>query len=92
MSISVVCVHTDPDKAFIFQPKSIYIFLISFFLHKNLCCGYSLDVPCPVAFNEYPQFMKNILQIHHLIWSYDFIMVHLSYIVLNILTCNAIAI
>ena len=34
----------------------------------------------------------NIMWIHHLIWSYDFVMVHLSSGVLNILTCNAIAI
>ena len=25
------------------------------FLHKNLCCGYSLESPCRGDSNEYPQ-------------------------------------
>ena len=36
-----------------------YFFL---FLHKHICCGYSLEAPRRVASNEYPQhmfFMKN---------------------------------
>ena len=37
------------------------------FLHENICCGYSLEVPCRGASNEYPQHMfswrnkKNII-------------------------------
>ena len=31
-----------------------YFFL---FLHKNICCGYSLEVPRQGASNEYPQRM-----------------------------------
>ena len=31
-----------------------YFFL---FLHKNICCGYSLEVPWQGTFNEYPQHM-----------------------------------
>ena len=27
------------------------------FLHKNICCGYSLEVPHQGASNEYPQHM-----------------------------------
>ena len=27
------------------------------FLHKNICCGYSLEAPCQGASNEYPQCM-----------------------------------
>ena len=27
------------------------------FLHKNICCGYSLEAPCWGASNEYPQHM-----------------------------------
>ena len=44
--------------------------LISFlFLHKIICCGYSLEAPCRGASNEYPQHMflwrnkKNIMWI-----------------------------
>ena len=27
------------------------------FLHKNICCGYSIEAPWQVASNEYPQHM-----------------------------------
>ena len=30
------------DKIFFFNPKVLIFF---FFLHKNICCGYSLEVP-----------------------------------------------
>ena len=50
---------------------------ISFsFLHKNICCGYSLEAPQQGASNEYPQHMfswrnrKNIMWIPPLICSY----------------------
>ena len=33
------------------------IFLIFLFLHKNICCGYSLEVPQRGTSNEYPQHM-----------------------------------
>ena len=32
----------------------IFFFL---FLHKNICCGYSFEVPCQGTSNEYPQDM-----------------------------------
>ena len=33
------------------------------FLHKNICCGYSLEAPHQGASNEYPQhiFMEKII-------------------------------
>ena len=34
-----------------------YFFLIFLFLHKNICCGYSLEAPCRGASNDYPQYM-----------------------------------
>ena len=46
------------------------------FLHKNICCGYSLEAPRRGASNEYPQHMfswrnkKNILWIPPFICSY----------------------
>ena len=46
------------------------------FLNKNICCGYSLEVPRRGAFNEYPQHMfssrnkKNIMWIPPLICCY----------------------
>ena len=36
-------------------PDGIHIFFL--FLHKNICCGYSLEVPHRSASNEYPQHM-----------------------------------
>ena len=39
---------------FFFNPKVLIFFLC---LHKNICCGYSLEVPCRGASNEYPQHM-----------------------------------
>ena len=56
-----------------FQPKNTDIFL---FLHKNICCGYSAEVPQWGTSDEYPQHRftfrskKNIKQILSLIWSY----------------------
>ena len=29
--------------------------IFSLFLHKNICCGYSLGAPRRGAFNDYPQ-------------------------------------
>ena len=55
-----------PDKALFFQ-KKIDIFLI---LHKNICCGYSLEAPLRGASNEYPQYMfSSRNQIDHEIFS-----------------------
>ena len=31
--------------------------IVFLFLHKNICCGYSLEVPQGGASNEYPQHM-----------------------------------
>ena len=65
--------HIAPDKMYFFQLKIIDIFL---FLHKNICCGYSLEVPHWGTSNEYPQHMflwrnkKNIFLDNPLIWSY----------------------
>ena len=39
-------------KAFFFYQKALIFFL---FLHENLCCGYSLEVPHWGTSNEYPQ-------------------------------------
>ena len=35
-------------------PHNIFFY---FFLHKNICCGYSLEVPQQCASNEYPHHM-----------------------------------
>ena len=32
-----------------------YFLLILLFLHENIRCGYSLEVPCQATPNEYPQ-------------------------------------
>ena len=37
-----------------FSPKVLIFFL---FVHRNICCGYSLEAPCRGASNEYPQHM-----------------------------------
>ena len=55
----------------LFQPKNMDIFL---FLHKNIHCGYSLDVPRRGTSNEYPQYMflsrnkKHIYLIPPIFW------------------------
>ena len=38
--------------AFFFNQKELTFYL---FLHKKICCGYSLEVPHRAATNEYPQ-------------------------------------
>ena len=57
------------------KKKQLMFFL---FLHKNICCWYSLEAPRWGTSNEYPQHMfflwrnqKNIFLIPCLIWSYD---------------------
>ena len=56
--------HIAADEACFFTQKVLIFFL---FLHKNIRCGYSLEVPCQGTSNEYPQHMflrrnkKNIL-------------------------------
>ena len=42
------------DKEHFSNKKISIIFL---FLHKNICCGYSLEAPCWNTSNEYPQHM-----------------------------------
>ena len=53
-----VVVSTTPDKVSLFVflfflPKSKDFFFL--FLHKNIGCGYSLEVPRRGTSNEYPQ-------------------------------------
>ena len=65
--------HSNRKGAFFIQ-KMLIAFL---FLHKNKCCGYSLEVPHRGASNEYPQHTfswrnkKNNMWIPPLICSYD---------------------
>ena len=70
--------YIAPDKVLFSQPKIVDIFLISpqkHNLHKNICCGYSLEARHKGASNEYPQHMftwrnkKNIFLIPTLIWN-----------------------
>ena len=35
--------------------RRVYVKIAFFFLHKNICCCYSLEVPHGVTFNENPQ-------------------------------------
>ena len=60
-----------------FNPKVLIFFL---FVHKNICCGYSLEVPRWGASNEYPQHMfswrhKTIIELFgrktRLIWNHE---------------------
>ena len=37
--------------------KAVSGLIIFLFLHKNICCGYSLEVPLRGTSNEYPQQM-----------------------------------
>ena len=52
------------DRVLFFHPKMLISFL---FLHKSICCGYSLEAPRRGASNEYTQHMflwrnkKNIM-------------------------------
>ena len=46
--------HIALDKALFFNQKVAIFFL---FLDKNICCGYSLEVPRWGTSNEYPQHM-----------------------------------
>ena len=56
------------DEAFFSSKKMLISFV---FLNKNICCGYSLEVPRRGTSNEYPQHMyssrnqKNIMWIPH---------------------------
>ena len=45
--------HQIAPNNTIFWPKSTDFL----FLHKYVCCGYSLEVPCRGASNEHPQHM-----------------------------------
>ena len=66
-------VHSSRLSAF--SIRSVLIFYL--FLHKNICCGYSLEAPHRGAFNEYPQYMfswrnkKKYYVDTPLVWSYD---------------------
>ena len=44
--------HRAWDKALFFSTKMYFLFL-----HEKIFCGYSLEVPCRGAFNEYQQHM-----------------------------------
>ena len=63
------------DKLLFFNQKVMIFFL---FLHKNICCGYSLEAHWRGASNEYPQHMfswrnkKNVIWIPTLIKGYFF--------------------
>ena len=57
-----------PDKIFFNQKMLIFsevreeylVIIVGYFflfLHKNICCGYSLGASCRGASNEYPQHM-----------------------------------
>ena len=69
-----------------FYNQKILIFFS--FLHENICCGYSLEVPQQGVSNEYPydtfswRNKKNIIWIPPLIWGYVgimcFVMAHLD--------------
>ena len=51
MQCHSLCIALD-KMGFCFSPKILLFFS---FLHKNICCGYSLEVPHRGASNEYPQ-------------------------------------
>ena len=42
-----------PDKGLFFSNQIVLAFVL--FLHKNICCGYSLEAPHRGASNEYSQ-------------------------------------
>ena len=50
---SIKNANTTPDKQF--SDRNVLVFFL--FLHKNICCGYSLEVPRGGTSNEYPQHM-----------------------------------
>ena len=77
---------------------SFFFFFFFFFLlfllrTKNICCGYSLEVPRQGASNEYPQQMftcrnkENITWISPLIWSY---VLSLVYVWKDVCNCNSV--
>ena len=45
LNIQTVCIAPD---------KRGYPYNILLFLHQNICCGYSLKVPCQSPSSEYP--------------------------------------
>ena len=75
-NLEVCCWYSElfivPDRALSFNWK-ILIFVL--FLHKNICCGYSLEAPQWGTSNEYPQYMflcrnkKTFMWLLPLIWS-----------------------
>ena len=60
-----------PDKTFFATKRDVHF---SCFSTKNKCHEYSLEVPCQVASNEYPQYMfslSNKKNITSLNWRYE---------------------
>ena len=60
LRVSLMCpVNVDLILFWLFigLDKSGYQVNIFIFLHKNICCGYSLEAPCKGASIEYPQHM-----------------------------------
>ena len=45
--------HSFTEGTFFIQK----VFIVFLFLNKNICCGYSLEVPLRGTSNEYPQHM-----------------------------------
>ena len=72
--VLALLLNTQPQVRHLFFNQKVLIFFL--FFHKNICCGYSLEVPHWGASNEYPQHMflwrskKNNIWITPLIWSY----------------------
>ena len=52
LNIGTPYIALDKMLFFFFNLKVLTFFL---FLHKNICCGYSLEEPWQGASNEYPQ-------------------------------------
>ena len=48
---------TNKKREQVFGDNSVIIFFL--YLHKNICCGYSLEVPCKGASNDYCQILLN---------------------------------
>ena len=40
---SDLLLYVVPDKTFFFSTEKVLMFFL--FLHENICCGYSLEVP-----------------------------------------------
>ena len=54
MKISFTTIFSETDKTEILMIIKLKVNFSSV-LHKNVCCGYSLGLPCQCNSNEYPQ-------------------------------------